>query len=580
MAYLSLSARSGLHLFAAAVSLLAALDVLPVALVNEARAQVSPQFIPETRRRRPPLPEPPPPVEPGFELPARPYEPAFELPPPSGPRIFVQEYRFEGNTVIPTEALREVAAPYLGRPVAIEELEQLRRDLSRLYVDQGYINSGALLPEQDVVDGIVRYVIVEGALSEIIISGTEGLDPDYIIERVRLGTGPPLNVNELGDRFRILLQDPLIERLNGRIVPGLRRGQADLELDVERERPWDLLLVLDNHRNPSIGEIQGTFDLTFRNLSGFGEAYHTIFQRTAGAWAFRFDVTAPVTARDTSVLFAIQADEGEVIEEPFELLDIHAEDLSLEAGVRQPVFRTPTDELALGFLLDYEQSETFLLGEPFTFANSGAVDGKSVATVIRFPIELTHRGFHNALAARSTLSVGIDAFNATTSTERDAQFLAWLGQLQWVRRLNERGDSMILQGSVQLTNDSLISLEKCEVGGATTVRGYRENTFVRDQCAQVSLEGRAVVTRFGWPALDIAPDGGVFALAPFVDYGRGWNHGETANTIASIGIGGVLDLAPLLHARLYYAHRLRDPELDPNGSLQDEGIHFQLVLNL
>lgn len=572
--------RSASRVFVAAVSLLAVLDVLPLAPVREARAQVSPQFIPETRRRRPPLPEPPPPVEPGFELPAQPYEPAFDLPPPSGPRILVQEYRFEGNTVIPPEALREVAAPYLGRPVAIEDLEQLRRDLTRLYVDQGYVNSGALLPEQDIVEGIVRYVIVEGELSEITVSGVEGLNPDYVIERVRLGAGPPLNVNELGDRFRILLQDPLIERLNGRIVPGLRRGTADLELDVERERPWDLLLVVDNHRNPSIGEIQGTFDLTFRNLSGFGEAYHTIFQRTAGAWAFRFDISAPVTARDTSVFLAIQADEGEVIEEPFEILDIRAEDLSLEGGLRQPVFRTPNDEVALGFTLDYEQSETFLLGEPFTFRDSGAVGGKSVATVFRFPIELTHRGFHNAFAARSTLSVGIDAFKATTSTERDAQFLAWLGQLQWVRRLDERGDSLILRASAQLANDKLISLEKCELGGASTVRGYRENTFVRDQCSQVSLEGRAVVARFGSPALNIGPDAGVFALAPFIDYGRAWNHGETADGITSIGIGGVVDLASLLHAELYYAHRLRDPEPDLSGSFQDHGIHFQLVLNL
>jgi hemolysin activation/secretion protein len=60
------------------------------------------------------------------------------------------------------------------------DLEQLRVELTRAYTDEGYINSGALLPDQQVADGVITYQIVEGSLDSIDISGNGRLRPDYV----------------------------------------------------------------------------------------------------------------------------------------------------------------------------------------------------------------------------------------------------------------------------------------------------------------------------------------------------------------------------------------------------------------
>src|SRR5260221_4380123 len=72
---------------------------------------------------------------------------------PQHVRVFVRQIRVLGNTVLPLEKLEEVTTPYANRELTTEDLEALRLDLTRLYINGGYINSGAVIPDQTVDDG-------------------------------------------------------------------------------------------------------------------------------------------------------------------------------------------------------------------------------------------------------------------------------------------------------------------------------------------------------------------------------------------------------------------------------------------
>ena len=68
--------------------------------------------------------------------------------------------------------------------VSVGELEQLRQAISRYYVDRGYINSGALLPDDFYRDGIVHFRIVEGRVDQVRLQGLGRLRPSYVEERL------------------------------------------------------------------------------------------------------------------------------------------------------------------------------------------------------------------------------------------------------------------------------------------------------------------------------------------------------------------------------------------------------------
>jgi hemolysin activation/secretion protein len=150
----------------AVLALLSCLSAPPVL----ARAQITlprptPKIDPTGRSNEPPmlfeeLPQAPP--APGAILPplTTPEPSESELVP--GIRVFVRKIQITGSTVFTSEQFSSLIAPYLDKEVTSEDLEALRVALTRLYVNRGYVNSGAILPDQTVADGVISYQIIAG----------------------------------------------------------------------------------------------------------------------------------------------------------------------------------------------------------------------------------------------------------------------------------------------------------------------------------------------------------------------------------------------------------------------------------
>jgi hemolysin activation/secretion protein len=534
------------------------------------------------RDTRPQLPEFTRPEEPGLALPPPPPQRVPRL--SQEPALLLRGVRFDGNTVIPEQELARIAADFVGRVVSAEDLQELRYRLTERYVEDGYINSGAVLPDQDVVDGIVTYRIIEGQLSEIAITGNEGLQESYIADRLAIGAGPPLNVNQLRDRIQILLQDPLIRRLNAELRPGAQPGESLLDVAVERERPQEVYLSFDNNVARSIGEYRGRLSTVFRNLTGWGDTVDLLYGRSEGLTEVTGGFALPVNRYDTTVGFRFDYNDAEVVEEALRDLDIASDMNSVEIFLNQPVYQTPEQKLTLELALAREWSETTVLGRPFTFT-PGEVDGKSDVTVLRFSQSWVSRSPDQVIAARSSFNFGLNAFGATDNPKGvpDGQFASWLGQFQWARQFGEAGPQLIFRTDMQLTNDALLPIERLSIGGADSVRGYRKNTLIRDSGVVTSLEGRIPIFRLPIPGLSQQAEDGIVQVAPFTDFGYGWNKtGDTYGppTIYSVGLGLRWQPSPNLQAQIYYGHALRDVDNPERGGLQDNGIYFQLTARL
>jgi hemolysin activation/secretion protein len=111
------------------------------------------------------------------------------------------------------------------------------------------------------------------------------------------------------------------------------------------------------------------------------------------------------------------------------------------------------------------------------------------------------------------------------------------------------------------------------VGGFETVRGYLENQLVRDRAIVSSVE-------FRLPLLFNKQGAGIVHLAPFFDFGGGWNvdGSPSPTTIYSTGAG--LLVAPNKHisAQLYSGYRLRHVDIPDDSGAQGLGLHFRIVI--
>jgi len=529
---------------------------------------------------------------PGTLLPPAPLAPKGE--PFSAVRVFVREIKVTGSTVFSPEELDKVTAPYLNRELTSEDLEALRVALTILYVNNGYVNSGAIIPDQTVTGGVVSYEIIEGELAGIEVRGNQWFRPSYLQKRFNLDAGPPLNVNSLQRRLQLLLEDSRIQRLNAELRPGVRRGEGILDVRVEERTPYTLYLEYDNYQSPSVGENRGLVTVEHRNLTGNGDVAMAQYGGSTGLNPLLdFKYSFPFTAYDTTLSYEYRKNTLSVIEQPFQDLNINSKSDIYTFTLRQPVYHTLNSEIALDLIGERLSDKTTLLGEPFSL-EPGAQNGRSVVTALRTAQEFVYRTQNQVIAARSTFSFGLHALGATINNNGlpDGVFFKWLGQFQWVRRLGFLDSYVIFRSDFQHSDSPLLSLEQISIGGRYSVRGYRENTMLRDRAVITSLETRLPLTPLmgSYLGVDLTRYGFEYVeLAPFFDFGRGWNRKlptPDPKDISSVGVGfrwaltypWLVPLRPQFE--VYWGHRLRNIEQPKKKVLQDHGIHMQFVLGV
>jgi hemolysin activation/secretion protein len=318
-----------------------------------------------------------------------------------------------------------------------------------------------------------------------------------------------------------------------------------------------------------------------RNVLGLGETFGLRVGGTSGADDWLASFTVPVTTRDTLLRMKLENTRSNAIEPPFDRVGIANHARLFEIGLSHPVWRTLSQELAVGAALTRQENASFLFGQPFPFV-PGTPDGRTTVSALRLGVDWTERGAQSVLAARLVASQGIDAFGATVSPGfPDSKFRTLLAQMQWARRFGDLGQ-LIVRADLQRASEPLLPSEKLGIGGVTTVRGYRENALVKDNGEIFSIEYRVPVGKFAPFALDLGPDEGQLELAAFFDAAHGKDENDSGigpRTLRSFGPG--LRWVPV-HGTLVQVYKGfaldKRPVLDPK--LPDRGVHFLFALQV
>src|SRR5215469_1505300 len=572
-----------------AAALLSSIAIIPVANATEV-AQTGVLPPPEAAPGRggaaggaiPRLPEitPAPPPQPSPELPARPPQPA---PPPlsEAPRFVLRDVKIEGNTVLDEQAIRDVVSPYLGKPISIADLEEIRRQLTLLYINRGFINSGATIPDQNVENGVVTFRFVEGRLTDIEVTGTEHFDPEFFRSRLALAATTPFNVENMQQEQQILLQDPLVKRLNLELQPGLVPGEARLNADVLEGPRYSLGAAIADDQSPTVGSVRGQLTGTMANILGYGDVLAAQYGRSEGINDGFVAYSTPIASDDTRLNLRYDKNGTLVVAPALVALNTTSKYSSFAAGLSRPFYRTAEQNLTLGVSLEHRQAQTFLLGMPFSFTE-GANNGNTNVTALRLSQDWLDRDAEHAFAARSTFSFGLPIFGATqvSGATTTGQFFSWFGQAQYVRRIFADWE-VLARSAVQLAGKPLFPIEQFALGGLGNVRGYRTYLTVTDDAFLASGELHIPVGKLRLPYLADTEDAGTVQIVPFYDYGRDWNVASPTPpppSISGVGAGLRWLVGSGITAEFYYAKSLR--HVNVGNTIEDRGIYFRVTTAL
>jgi hemolysin activation/secretion protein len=534
-----------------------------------------PNPIPPREPELPP-PEPPQPPEPS------PLQPTPQTPVEGEDRpeipgtIRVDRFEFEGNTAFSDRELAEVTKTFTGREITFAELIAAESAVTQKYVTAGYINSGAVIPANQTFPregAVVRIQIVEGGLEAIEISGNRRLKSSYVRSRLEIATKRPLNRDRLLEALQLLQLDPLIANISAELQAGSRPENSRLQVRVKEADSFSGEVFVDNNRSPSVSSFRRGARINQANLLGFGDGLEVSYANTNGSNEVNGSYTFPVNPRNGTIRLALGAASNTVIEEPFDTAEIEGKSRTYELTYRQPILEKPDRNLALGVTLSRQESDTSLLGEGFPLGAGANERGETRVSAVRFFQEYVQRSSSQVFAVRSQFSIGTSFLGATTNDSGpDSRFLAWRGQAQYVRLLAPE-TLLIVHSDIQLADRSLLSLEQIGIGGAASVRGYRQDLLLTDNGAIASVEVRIPIWR-------VPKVKGLLQVAPFIDLGVGWNHsGEKPNPdsdkLLGAGVGLLWQMGDRFNARLDYGI----PLINVGGgdrTLQEKGIYFRI----
>lgn len=442
----------------------------------------------------------------------------------------IREIVIEGAEHLDADFSRRLHAEFEGRCLGVAEIERILGEITREYIQRGFVTTRAYLPQQDLSTGTLKILVVEGRIESIRIeeNGRTHIRPWNAIPA---DTGDLLNLRDLEQGIdqinRLASNDATLD-----IRPGSEPGKSEVVISNTARPPVHLLTSYDNQGSEGTGRKQFGATLGFDNLFGFNE-YISVGRRESwphedgrfsladtvsfnvpfGYSTFSFNHSrshyeSPIALPSGLVLTA----SGDSQTENFSLDRVMYRDQSVRANLSAGVTTKKSHNYLAGELLGVSSRQLTILD----------VDGR-VSTAFLGGSLMFELGWAQGMNFAGALT---DADNLPYEAPR-AQFQKLKYGARFARSF--KLGSLPMSFSSQLTGqhayDTLYGSEQILIGGIYTVRGFVNSTlsgddgyYIRNELAMqypIPIAGQNISTR-------------VYL---------GLDHGEVRNRVANIPEG-------------------------------------------
>ncbi len=477
-------------------------------------------------------------------------------PGPAGPAVHVASLHVTGQTKF-TET--ELIAATNFRPDSDLDVAQLRDMAARIagyYNRHGFFVAQAYLPAQDIKDGSVTIVVVEGRYARVNLHNTTNLS-----NRVAMGVLSGLDRGDVIasgplERRLLLLSDLPGVKVHSTLAPGDAPGASDLNIDLSPGHRVSGSLEGDNAGNRYTGAYRAGATLNLNDPLSLGDvASVRVLTSDAGLIYVRGSYQLQVGDGTAGVAYAHF---GYRLGKEFASLHASGVEDIASAYASYPLVRSRNDNL---FALVNFDDRMF-----HDHVGSTATNSNKDARVVIFGFNGSHRdgfmgggqssfffyGAYGSLDIQTPLTRAADAAGARTEGE--------YGKLTfYVDRLQAVSGPLSVYWAVrgQFATKNLDISEKMELGGAYAVRAYPEGEGYGDEGYVATAEARLLLPRLS------ADMPGRMQLVGFVDTGQvrlathAWSAGLNRMTRTGAGVGLTWADSNNFQIKVSYAFKVR-----------------------
>src|SRR6056300_63971 len=439
----------------------------------------------------------------------------------AGETIFIKEFRFEGEIKAFTkEELRKVIQDLYNKELTFADIQSAASRIKNFYNQKGYFLANAVIPKQEVQNGIVIIFVTEGKLDS---------NNPYIIKKTSLRLKEDIPKQYLNQSMNGEVTQQGLERglLNFNDTPGVagtitlepgdEPGTTKIILDVVEDPLLSGSVTVDNYGSRYTGEIRTTGTVNINNPSKWGDqigltkikAPKDNFDLNQASYSFPLGRSG---LRGTASYSKLEYKIGKELET--NPMSMGTADL-YSTSIKYPLYRTAKRS----FFVDGSYDKKKLYNESTgTVTSNKELDNYGLGFTLQNTDEFITAGFSQLSFTQTYGNLDLSKVASSLTSDQGAGGAKTNGsfeksalQLLRIQRVTEKLNLQLL-ANAQFSNKNLDSSEKLSLGGATGVRAYPSGEASGDEGRKISLDAKYNLksgTRFG----DII-------ASVFYDYGK------------------------------------------------------------
>jgi hemolysin activation/secretion protein len=447
---------------------------------------------------------------------------------------------------------------YKGQCVGKAGMDVLVKGLQQVILSRGYITTRALMPEQDLSSGTMRFALVPGVVRQVRLADPSMWGTWKTAFPTR--SGGLLNLRDLEQGLdqmrRVSSQD-----VDMQIEPTNTPGESDVVVTVKRAKPWTFVASVDNSGSDATGKWQGNVSLGIDNPLGLNDIFSvganqdlSFGNKSLGSHGFNGSYsipwgywTATLSGNTNTYYQPIAGTGGQVF---------------VSSGNQQ------TAALRLARVLSRSQNDVsgayFQLSKRF---GESFIDDTTIPTQARnntfIELGLTNRHYLGASQFDGSLAYrqGVGGFGATADPYPEGPtyrfHMAVLdANLSVPFAIGSQRFAYVGTVHGQFTNDTLFYIDDLTIGSRYTVRGFDGNTMLAGE------RGFYWRNELQWPVFQTGQ-----MLYAGIDYGHVFGPGTTgqAGTQLAGAVLGIRGGVPAKWAGFSYDLFVGTPIYKPSG---------------
>lgn len=440
-----------------------------------------------------------------------------------------------------------------GKSITFSQLRQLCAELSALYTQEGYAGSKVFIPPQKIQDGQIRLYALEGKVNQITLIEGRYFKKNAIVTHIDAQKEGLFNVKHLKNSMRQINKNPDV-KVSATLKPGSQPQSTDVQLNVTERFPLHITPSFSNLGRRLIGKEQFSVNVQENNLLGLGDRLNVTGNFTEHSQGFAGNYEVPIGRKGTLIGLGSGYSRNRLAEE-LEPLDVEGVASIMSPYIAHPIVSTEKWEVTPKLSFDFKQIDTDVLGVDFT---------RDQLRILRPSLFVQEFDRHGITNLQTELGIGVNLFGAGNINQAgvphsgdNGSFFRSTSDFSRIQKL-PWGSTGILRMGGQLGGNGLVSSEQLQVGGAFSVRGYREGQYIGDKGLYANLEWRLPLRIFpeSWHLpFTKRPLKEAIQLVGFIDYGSVFSSGEGSTAAISehalgAGLGTRIQLNKYLNARL------------------------------